>query len=107
MAIKRLTKRWLFNSFGVILVIILVLIIGGAFGIRGYYYNTVRQSVLVQANYVDSLMIRYSQDGSADFSVQIRTLVEDFAGRDSMELMAIGLDGEVLITSSGFEPPAD
>ena len=32
MAIKRLTKRWLFNSFGVILVIILVLIIGGAFG---------------------------------------------------------------------------
>ena len=107
MAIKRLTKRWLFNSFGVILVIILVLIIGGAFGIRGYYYNTVRQSVMVQANYVDSLMIRYSQDGSADFSVQIRTLVEDFAGRDSMELMAIGLDGEVLITSSGFEPPAD
>ena len=62
---------------------------------------------MVQANYVDSLMIRYSQDGSADFSVQIRTLVEDFAGRDSMELMAIGLDGEVLITSSGFEPPAD
>ena len=107
MAIKRLTKRWLFSSFGVILVIILVLIIGGAFGIRGYYYNTVRQSVMVQANYVDSLMIRYSQDGSADFSVQIRTLVEDFAGRDSMELMAIGLDGEVLITSSGFEPPAD
>lgn len=106
MAIKRLTKRWLFNSFGVILVIILVLIVGGTVGIRNYYYNNVLQSVMVQANYVDSLMIRYSQDSSTDFAVQVRTLVEDFSGRDSMELMAIGLDGEVFITSSGFEPPS-
>ena len=107
MAIKRLTKRWLFNSFGVILVIILALVVGGAFGIRNYYSNRVVQSVMVQANYVDSLMIRYSQDSSTDFSVQVRTLVEDFSGRDAMELMAIGLDGEVFITSSGFEPPSD
>lgn len=104
MAVKRITKRWLYNSFGVILIIVIALVVGCAIGIRGYYYNNVRQVVLSQANYVDSLMVKYSQDNSADFSTQVRSLVENFSAKDMMELMAIGLDGQVIITSSGFAP---
>ena len=104
MAVKRLTKRWLYNSFSVILVILLLLVALFAFGIKSYYYNNVRQTILTQANYVDSLLVRYSEDSSTDFSTQMRKLVENFSEKQRMELMAIDADGEVLLTSSGFEP---
>ena len=38
MAVKKITKRWLFNNLGVILVILIALEIGFAFGIRAFYY---------------------------------------------------------------------
>lgn len=104
MAVKRLTKRWLYNSFSVILVILLLLVALFAFGIKSYYYNNVRQTILTQANYVDSLLVRYSEDSSTDFSTQMRKMVENFSEKQRMELMAIDADGEVLLTSSGFEP---
>ncbi len=105
MAVKRLTKRWLYNSFSVILVILLSLVALFSFGIKSYYYSNVRQTILSQANYVDSLLVRFSEDSSTDFSTQMRKLVENFSEKQRMELMAIDADGDVLLTSSGFEPP--
>ncbi len=104
MAVKRLTKRWLYNSFSVILIIILALVALFAFGIKSYYYNNVRQAILSQANYVDGLLVRYSEDSSTDFSTQMRKLVENFSEKQRIELMAIDADGGILLTSSGFEP---
>lgn len=104
MAIKQLTRRWLYNSFAVILAIVIVLVLASAAVIRSYYYGNVRQAVLAQANYVDSLLMRYSEDSSVDFYTQMRRTVSDFEMKESMELMAIGPQGQVLVTSSGFEP---
>ncbi len=104
MAVNKLTKRWLYNSFGVILVIVISLVVGFAFGVRSLYYNNVRQSVLTQANVVNTLLVRYSEDSSTSFSVQLRSLVERFEKKDKMELMTIDATGKVSITSSGFAP---
>jgi len=104
MAIKQLTRRWLYNSFAVILAIVIVLVLASAAAIRAYYYGNVRQTMLSQANYVDSLLMRYSEDSSVDFYSQMRRTVADFELKESMELMAIGPQGQVLVTSSGFEP---
>ena len=104
MAIKQLTRRWLYNSFAVILAIVIVLVLASAAVIRAYYYNNVRQTMMSQANYVDSILMRYSEDSSVDFYTQMRRTVSDFELKESMELMAIGPQGQVLVTSSGFEP---
>ena len=104
MAIKQLTRRWLYNSFAVILAIVIVLVLASAAIIRAYYYNNVRQTMMSQANYVDSMLMRYSEDSSVDFYGQMRRTVSDFELKESMELMAIGPQGQVLVTSSGFEP---
>ncbi|MBQ8670738.1 MAG: HAMP domain-containing histidine kinase, partial [Oscillospiraceae bacterium] len=104
MAIKQLTRRWLYNSFAVILAIVITLVLASAALVRAYYYNNVRQSMMSQANYVDSLLMRYSEDSSVDYYSQLRRTVEDFELKERMELMAIGLNGQVLVTSSGFEP---
>ncbi len=107
MAIKQLTRRWLYNSFAVILVIVITLVLVGVFGIRSYYYNNVRQVLLSQANYVDSLLVSYSEDSSVNFDNQVRRTVEDFAEKDHMELMAIDTTGRVVVTSGGFDVQDD
>ena len=45
MAVRRITRRWLINSFGVILVILAGLVIVGSFTVREYYYSLVRQAL--------------------------------------------------------------
>ena len=104
MAIKQLTRRWLYNSFAVILAIVITLVLASAALIRAYYYSNVEQAMMSQANYVDSLLVSYSEDSSMDFYTQMRRTVESFDLKESMELMAIGPQGQVLVTSSGFEP---
>ncbi len=37
------------------------------------------------------------------FSTEVRRMVEQFGEKDKMELMAVDINGNVIITSSGFE----
>ncbi|MGI5967891.1 MAG: sensor histidine kinase, partial [Anaerotruncus rubiinfantis] len=99
MAVKKITKRWLFNNLGVILVILIALEIGFSLGVRAFYYSNVRGAIMVQANTVKNQLTAYSEDSLSNFTTQVRSLVENFEARSSMELMAIDADGNVIFTS--------
>ncbi len=103
MAVKKITKRWLFNNLGVIFVILVALEIGFSLGIRAFYYNNVRTAMMAQASVVNAQLTAYSEDSSTLFAAQVRSMVENFEQRDRMELMAVDLDGNVIFTSSGFQ----
>lgn len=100
---KRITKRWLRNTFGVILLILIAIEILSAYGLKSYYYNGVRQTVVSRADLVDGLLKKYAQDASADYTTEVRGLIENFEEKEKMELMALDVDGNVLMSSSGFE----
>ena len=100
MAMKRITKRWLFNSFGVILVVLIAIVIGFAMGIRSYYYNAVRQIMVSQAAIVSGQLSRI-QESDPENAQQV---IEGFSYRDRIELMALDASGKIVITSSGFVP---
>lgn len=104
MAIKRITKRWLFNSFGVILIILLAIELAASAGIQSYYYNSVSSSIRSRATVMSSSLLRYSEDAASDYQAQVRNLVENFEDKEKMELMAIDSKGSVILTSSGFRP---
>lgn len=104
MATKKITKRWLYNSFLVILVVLSFLIVAFSFAIRNYYYSSTLQSIKTTASVVNAKLTNYSEDNTVDFSSSVRKLVEDFDQRDQMELMAIDQGGQVFLTSSGFSP---
>lgn len=104
MAMKRITKRWLLNSFGVILIILLVIELAAAVGIRGYFYNGVNSAIKSRASVMSGSLVRYSEDISADYQAQVRNLVENFEDKEKMELMAIDSAGNIILTSSGFKP---
>ncbi len=104
MAVKRITKRWLYNSFLVILVVLSAMIIGFSVFIRSYFYNNVLQIIKSNATVANTLLVNYSEDNSVDFSSAVRAMVEDFEMKDQMELMALDRNGNIIITSSGFSP---
>ncbi len=104
MAVKRITKRWLTNSFLVILALLSAVIIGSAFFIRSYFYNNALQIIRSNATVNDTLLVNYAEDSSVDFTSALRSVVEDFDMKDRMELMALDTSAKVIITSSGFAP---
>ena len=90
---KKITKRWLINSFGVMLIIVVAMVVAISISVRSYYYNGARQFLLSRSDAVATLLENYS-----------RRLVEDYEYKSQSELMAIDGDKNVIITSSGFEP---
>ena len=100
---KGITYRWLTGSLGIIILILLLIEIAFALGLRMFYYNTARQILVSQANTVNTLLSKYAEDSALDYRREVRNLIENFEARASMELMAVDEEGHVLTTSSGFE----
>ena len=89
MAQKKITQRWLTGSLGVILVILVIVEIAVWAVVRTFYYSSAQQTLLSQANTVNTLLAKYAEDPSIDYQREVRNLVENFELRDRMELMAV------------------
>lgn len=102
MAQRKITTRWLTGSLGIILVILVLIEIVVVVTVRMFYYSSVQQTLISQADTVSTLLSKYANDPSADYKREVRSLIENFDLRDSMELMAIDAYGSITTTSSGF-----
>ncbi len=107
MAVNKITKRWLLNSFGIIFFILVSIVVVAALSIRTFFYGNVQSEIFTRANVVSAKIEAYASDSGDDISAEVRNIVEDFTDKNMMELMAVGQDGRVVITSSGFAPSAD
>lgn len=107
MATKKITKRWLLNSMGAIVVVLIILEIGIGVGIKNYYYNSVKQILTSRLNVISELAEDYYEDDAELYDVNIKKMVEDFEYRSEMELMAVNSDGKAIVASSGFLPEND
>ena len=100
---KSITSRWLTGSIGIIFAVLVAAAVVFSMALRTFYYNSAEQAITAQANTVYTLLTKYADDLSADYSREARSLIESFDSRGTMELMAIAADGTVMMTSSGFE----
>jgi len=107
MARKSITKRWAINNLGVITLALLVIEMAIIYALQSYYYNSAKQYLFSKINAVTSVLSIHSQDSAANFSAEMRNLLETFSDKDKIELMAINSKGRVVLTSSGFSPDAD
>lgn len=96
---KGITKRWLVNSLGVILIILLLIVIGVSFFSKSFYYNGIMQTISGRSS---ELVNIFNQPD--EFISTARVYVENFPDKELMELMVINTNGDVIITSTGFEP---
>ncbi len=107
MARKSITKRWIINNLGVIVLALIVIELVVIYAIQSYYYSSAKQYLVSKINAVTSVLSIHSQDSSANFSAEVRNMLETFNEKDKIELMAINSKGRVVLTSSGFSPDAD
>lgn len=97
-----ITKRWLLNSFGIIVVIMVAMVIGVSAAMHSFYYNSASQYIRTRAAAVSARLESAAADAGSDFNARLYELVQDFEYRDRIELMAIDSEGTVFLTSSGF-----
>lgn len=99
-----ITRRWLLNSLGVILLIVVTLIATLSAVIQGYVYNGIRSALNGRSDELTNMFSSYGRESPTEFSTAARGYVENFPNKESMELMVINASGRVLITSIGFAP---
>lgn len=104
MRIKGITKRWLINSLGLILMIIIAVVIGCSFVVRNYYYNSIQQGLNSSSIMLSGVFSSFTSGQEVDYQSFARQRVEEFTYREKMELMVFNQSGIILFTSTGFEP---
>ena len=107
MAKKSITKRWIVNNLGVVVLALLVIEMTVIYAVHSYFYNSAKQYLVSKINAVTSVLSIHSQDSAANFSAEMRNMLETFNEKDKIELMAINSKGRVVLTSSGFSPDED
>ena len=79
-----ITKRWLFNSLGVILLILITLIMTLSFVIRGYVYNGIQTALSGRSAELTNVFADYGRKSPGEFSTAARNYVENFPSKESM-----------------------
>lgn len=96
---KGITKRWLINSMGVIMAILLLIVVIFALFVQSFYYNGIMQTISGRSSEFANMFNKPDE-----FISTARVYVENFPDKELMELMVINSNGDVVITSTGFEP---
>lgn len=103
MAYRSITKRWAINSLGLITLVLIIVEIGIGFGIKNYYYSSIKNQLMSSDHVNYSKINENANNSKLDFKSFIRDMVENFDSRDEIEMMAIDSKGNVFVSSSGFE----
>ena len=98
---KSITKRWLLNNLGIVLMILLVIEMIFIYAIQNYYYNSAKQYLTSKINSVASILSLYAEDSSVNFSAEVRNMLENFSEKDKMELMAVNSKGKIVARKRG------
>ena len=102
---KGITRRWMVNGFAVIVGFLVVVEIAFMVAVRTYYYQNVENALESRARqYTVPLS---SAEGALDPEGWARDFVSLFNDKDKMELQVLDAAGNVLVSSSGFEPVQD
>lgn len=95
-------QRWLKNILSVIAAI--VILIGVAFSLANgiYTYSTMRSRLEAEANTTTAFLRNYLNLDYNECYASCVLLVQNYAGRDKLELQFLGSKGEVLASSYGL-----
>lgn len=102
--LKGITRRWVFNTMGIIIAILGVVWVVFAFAVHSYYYSTVQSYLTTEARVCATQFTRDLDPQTPDFYTTAKEFVDGFSDKDNMELLILDKKGDVLLTSSDFLP---
>lgn len=102
-----ITKRWAVNSLGVVIAVLLLVVLAAAVFVNSYYTSGARQYITNRMNTLSGILKQYYTDSPVTFPDEVHSMIENWSDRNKTELMAINKNGEIVMTSSGFEISSD
>lgn len=107
MLFKKVTRRWLINGLGAVVVLLVVIEFAAAFLVRSYYYQQTQNSLYTRAVSLSDMLTLYVNDADFDFEKSAKTYMENFTERNKMEFQVLDATGNILASSTGFAPQSD
>ncbi len=104
MSIRGITKRWLLNSLGMIVVILVAIECGLALFIHEFFYNGVQQTINNKSTSLVNIFPGFKEDSEKHFVSKAKIYVADFEDKKLMEVTAFDNNNEPILTSTGFLP---
>jgi len=99
--VRGITKRWIFNVLIISVVLIVLLDAIICFLLRSTAYDRVRRDLSDRVNIAKTYL---SGNTAASFENGARTYIEGFENKDQMEIQIVNADGNVFVTTLGFDP---
>lgn len=105
--LSAISRRWMYNTFGVIAAVLVIITLVACLFIRQYYYDVVKMNLnQVSDNVVASYFSAYLGADQRHFEFGARGYVESFEEKSTMEVWVLDDEGNVISSSSGFDVPA-
>ena len=102
---KGVSRRWMVNTIGVVFVILVVSITTLSLMVHSSTYGGIELSLAGRADeLLNWLAINQVQSAPGTFTGIVRDYIEGFPDKNNMEIMALDRAGQVIVTSTGFEP---
>lgn len=101
---SKISRRWLLNSLGMIIGILVVLIVILSLTVHSYTYNGIQTAIDSRSEELTNVFANYGRRSPREFSQVARQYVENFPNKESMELMIFNDNGKIISTSLGFAP---
>ncbi len=102
-----ITQRWLVGSLGLTFLVLLIVWLAFSVLINTYYYSYAKQYMTTKMNTVSTSLQQLYDNNPNTFSTEVRSLIENWSDKDTIELMSLNSSSTVTMTSSGFLPSYD
>lgn len=99
---KGISKRWLINTFGVVLAIVVLLVICLSIAVHSLCYSTVESELIHQSEKLNTVFPDGISESVDSFTATAGAYAADFAYKDEMEVQILDASGRVVTTSAGF-----
>lgn len=96
---KGIRRRWMINSVGVVLSVVIVVIIISAVSLSNYYYNSMRLGMEAKVNAASEFFSSYASNEN-EYLDMANYYVNEFDERDRLELQFIDIRRQRVVLSS-------
>lgn len=103
---ESIMRRWMVNSMGIILVLLVAFGVAFVVSIRSYYYKSVELSLYTRLEKMDLPISQLTANntGMNMDSTKVKEFVESSEDKEKLELQILDSSGNIMATSTGFAP---
>ena len=97
--IRGIRKRWMLNSVGVVMLLLILVLITYSAALWGYYYNSMSESLTAKAQ---SAADMYNKLTHSEYRTAAQNLVQSYEEKGRLELQFLDTSGTVLYSGYGL-----